>query len=220
MLEKWNEWDHRGREKAERIARAAAGLFSRKGYLETTMEDIAAAVETSKGGVYHYFGSKTEVLFFLLSSYMDLILKDLEPDLKKIAGAQAKLQFVISRHISIHVGHVAEGKVLLHEAYCLPPEYLRVIHEKERIYYGIVSGVLRSLLGDSVDEKKIPVITFCLFGMCNWIYSWYDPAGPVGPEELADTVYGIFLSGMEGIERGLWGVPQGREGHPSRGEGR
>ena len=35
------------------IASAAAKLFSEKGYIETSMEDIAAAAKLSKGGMHH-----------------------------------------------------------------------------------------------------------------------------------------------------------------------
>ncbi|MHB8763608.1 MAG: TetR/AcrR family transcriptional regulator [Deferrisomatales bacterium] len=199
---KWNEWDRKGRERAEHIARVAAGLFSQKSYLATTMEDIAAAAGTSKGGMYHYFDSKTSVLFFLLSSYMDMTLEGLEAEVNQIPDPNDKLRFVIARHISIHVAHIAEGKVLLHEAHCLPQESLRVIQEKERRYYGIVSKIVEMLLGDRVERHKVPVVTFCLFGMCNWTYSWYDPAGPVNPEELAETIYRIFLAGLDGVGRG------------------
>ena len=47
------------------IAKIAADFFSKRGYAETSMEDIAAAAKLSKGGIYHYFPSKTEVLYFI-----------------------------------------------------------------------------------------------------------------------------------------------------------
>ncbi|MHB8763895.1 MAG: TetR/AcrR family transcriptional regulator [Deferrisomatales bacterium] len=222
-MKKWGEWGRKGWERAERIGRAAAELFSRRGYLVTTMEDIAEAAGTSKGGVYHYFDSKAAVLYFVLDNYMDLTLRGLEEGLSEIAGEHDKIRFVISRHISIHVDNTAEGKVLLHDAHCLPAEYLDVIHDKERRYYGIVSGVVRGILGGRVEPERTPVITFCLFGMCNWIYSWYDPAGSVPPEELADTIYGILLGGVGGLEkspgRGV-GVPVAAHSGPGQPDGR
>ncbi len=36
-----------------KIAKTAAELFGTKGYLETNMDDIAAAAGVTKGGVYH-----------------------------------------------------------------------------------------------------------------------------------------------------------------------
>src|SRR5258707_12677665 len=37
-----------------------------------------------------------------------------------------------------------------------------------------------------------------LFGMMNWIYNWYDPAGEIDPQRLADLIARIFLGGVSG----------------------
>ena len=54
------------------IAKAGAELFSTRGFVETSMEDIAAAAKISKGGMYHYFGSKRNLL---LAVHMESIAK-------------------------------------------------------------------------------------------------------------------------------------------------
>jgi tetracycline repressor-like protein len=33
--------------------------------------------------------------------------------------------------------------------------------------------------------------------MMNWIYTWYDPAGPLGVQELAETITQLFLNGYQ-----------------------
>ena len=53
------------------IAKAAAELFNQQGYIETSIADIAAAAEMSRGGIFHYFPSKNEILYFITSNYMD-----------------------------------------------------------------------------------------------------------------------------------------------------
>jgi AcrR family transcriptional regulator len=81
------------------IAKAAAKLFDEKGYLETSMDDISSAAKLSKGGIYHYFSSKNEILYFISTNFMGFLLKDLEQQLEKIGGNLEKIQFIISRHI-------------------------------------------------------------------------------------------------------------------------
>ncbi len=87
--------------------------------------------------------------------------------------------------------------MLLHESNCLPPKYSRVIIEKERRYYQIVNDILYGLLKKPVSKERVKAITFMLFGMCNWIYSWYDPKGAVNAEELSEMICAIFLRGIE-----------------------
>jgi hypothetical protein len=127
---------------------------------------------------------------------VDFFLENLEQELKKIDDPFSKIQFIISRHIDFYYKNLSEGKVLLHEVHCLLPEYFRVIAEKEKKYLNIVAGLLSEHFGKNIPKDQLKVITFCLFGMCNWIYAWYDPRGPVTPERLAKIICGIFSVGV------------------------
>jgi hypothetical protein len=40
------------------------------------------------------------------------------------------------------------------------------------------------------------VAAYSLFGMMNWIYNWYDPAGALDSGHLADLLTRIFLGGF------------------------
>lgn len=195
--------DEKSLRKAMKISKAAARLFCRKGYLETTMDEIAAAAKISKGGMYYYFPSKTEVLYFILSNYMDMVLKDLENDLKYMVDNEDKVRFIISRHIELYANKSSEARVLLHDAHCLPAKYFKAIAEKEREYFKIVSGVISSFFGDSLPKEQLTSITFTLFGMCNWIYSWYDPKGAVTPQQLSKIIWTVFLEGATGIKHSM-----------------
>jgi len=187
--------------RALNIAKAAVRLFNKNGYLETNMDHIAAAAKTSKGGVYHYFSSKDEILHFVLSNYMDLILRDLELELSKIQDNETKIRFIISRHINLYTQNLAEAKTLLHEAHCLHAKYYKSIAAKERKYYRIVANVLSEFLGGraGIDRGHIASLTFLLFGMCNWIYSWYNPKGSISPEALSEMIFAVFLKGVDEI---------------------
>lgn len=185
-------------ERALKIGKVAAKLFNVKGYLETNMEDIGNGARLSKGGIYHYFSSKNEILFFVLDNYLNIILQDLEENLQEIPDHSSRIEFIISRHIRIYTQNASESKALLHEAHCLPSKYYKTIAEKERRYYQIVAKELSDFFGSEsgVTKAQITVLTFLLFGMCNWIYSWYDPKGAVTAEELSEKIFAVFLDGV------------------------
>ena len=197
MKNKWEQLGEKGRKRAVGISKAAARLFHKKSYLETSMGDISAAARMSKGGVYHYFSSKDEILFFILNNFMSIMVGDLEQELQEIEGASSRLEFIISRHIEIYTKNLSESKTLLHEANCLPLRYFNIIAEKERKYYRIVAEVLSEFLGKPVKKDKLTGISFILFGMCNWIYHWYDPRGSLTPKDLSGMMFEIFLNGVK-----------------------
>jgi AcrR family transcriptional regulator len=186
--------------KMNTIAKAAAKLFNEKGYLETSMDDISTAAKLSKGGIYHYFSSKNEILYFISTHFMDLLLKDLEQALDKIKDNFEKIQFIIYRHIGFYTKYIAEAKTTLHEGHLLPPAYFKIIAEQEKQYHQIVSKVLSDFLGGQVSNDQLKVLTFILFGTCNGIYYWYDPKGPMTPEELSKNISDILCKGLLGFE--------------------
>jgi AcrR family transcriptional regulator len=178
------------------IAKVSSQLFAEKGFLETSMDEIAAAAKVTKGGVYHYFGSKTDILYFICSTYVDLDLENLEHSLESIEGVDEKIRFLIHRHISHYATHVFSAKTLLNEAYSLPLRHFREVKAREKRYFSIVSGVLSQSPGARGRKDVVTALTFTLFGMMNWIYSWYDPKGSMKPDELSRLVYDVFTSGV------------------------
>jgi AcrR family transcriptional regulator len=182
------------------IAKAAAKLFNEKGYLETSMDDISAAAKLSKGGIYHYFSSKNEILYFISTHFMGLLLKDLKQELEKIEDNFTKIQFIISRHIGFYTKYISEAKTTIHEGHLLPQEYFKIIAEQERQYHQIVSIVLSDFFEGHLSKDQLKVLTFILFGTCNGIYFWYDPKGSMAPEELSEIISDILCRGLIGYE--------------------
>jgi len=193
------------------IAKAAAKLFDEKGYLETSMDDISSAAKLSKGGIYHYFSSKNEILYFISTNFMGFLLKDLEQELEEIGDNFEKIQFIISRHIGFYTKYIAEAKTTLHEGHLLPPAYFKIIAEQERQYHQIVNKVLSDFLGGRISKDQLKVLTFILFGTCNGIYYWYDPKGSIIPEELSKIISHILCKGLLGFGGKKKGKTKGEE---------
>lgn len=53
--------------KSERILLAAADVFSRKGYMQATLDEIIEIADTGKGTVYNYFKNKDNLFYTLVS---------------------------------------------------------------------------------------------------------------------------------------------------------
>ncbi|MBB6214191.1 AcrR family transcriptional regulator [Anaerosolibacter carboniphilus] len=65
--------------KKNELVEIAEKLFLEKGYEETSVEDILKASGLSKGGFYHYFKSKEEVLAESINNLAESLLKEFEP---------------------------------------------------------------------------------------------------------------------------------------------
>src|SRR3974377_247095 len=65
--------ERRSNELRERLFRAAIQLFARKGYSETTVEDITDAADVGKGTFFNYFPSKEHILAHICQLQMGKI---------------------------------------------------------------------------------------------------------------------------------------------------
>lgn len=188
---KQKKWD-----KLVAIGKAAGKVFIGKGYLEASLEDIAAAAGMSKGALYYYFPSKVEILYFIISTHGDRILENLEQELNQVEGGFSKIRFFISRHIHLYIENMNESKIFVNEKNYLSPKYFKIIKEKEKKYFQIAHCALSDFLGDRITKGELTTLTFSLFGMITWIYSWYDPGGVVTPQQLSEIIYGTFARGV------------------------
>jgi TetR/AcrR family transcriptional regulator, cholesterol catabolism regulator len=87
--------------KLEEILTAAISLFSSKGYLQTSMADIANAVQLTKGGLYHYVDKKIHILLLLHNQMTDAfhtMFRDISID---SSDPKVKIAKCIKAHISL-----------------------------------------------------------------------------------------------------------------------
>ncbi|HET7726555.1 MAG TPA: helix-turn-helix domain-containing protein, partial [Candidatus Limnocylindrales bacterium] len=70
--------DERTRRRRERILDAAFHVFSRSGYKDAAVDDIAREAETSKGGIYFHFPTKEAVFVELMRSTADRLIAKVE----------------------------------------------------------------------------------------------------------------------------------------------
>lgn len=180
-------------EKLARILRISAAVIARKGYHQASIRDIAAATGVSLSGLYYYFSSKEELLFLIQRHCFETILARLQVDLAGIADARKRLEILVRNHLRFFVANMAEMKVLSHEAESLSGTFLDEVRALKQDYLQQLESVLRDLApSESTDTRTSALM---LFGMLNWIYTWYRPDRHPGVDELADTALHLFLEG-------------------------
>jgi AcrR family transcriptional regulator len=145
---------------------AAGKVFIDKGYLETSLEDIAAAAGMSKGALYYYFPSKVEILYFIISTHGDRVLANLEEELNQVEDGYSKIRCFISRHIRLYIENMDESKIFVNEKNYLSPKYFKIIKEIEKVFSNYLPRSL-GLPSDRVTEGVATLIQS--FRMITWI---------------------------------------------------
>lgn len=197
ILEKLNHFTEKGKEKSNEICRIAAALFNERGYVSASLSDIARAANITKAGIYHYFSTKEELLFVILYQYMDKMLKELKKKIDLCNSPEEKIRVFAQLHIYNYRDNLVETHVLLRERRNLTPEFLCLIKDQEKEYEAILAHLIESLM----KKRKrycgnIKLMTYCLLGMFNWPFTWFNPRGKWSADDLSESIYKIFLGGL------------------------
>jgi TetR/AcrR family transcriptional regulator, cholesterol catabolism regulator len=182
----------------QEILRTAARLFHRKGYDATSMNDVAAALKFSKGGLYHHFQSKDEILFNLMEHAMEITQERVIHPVIGITDPEMRLRELIQRHVVLVLSpRDREITVMLHENHPLPPSLRKRINRRKKDYVHFVENLVAEVQRVRGTKTRITprAATFALLGMINWIYQWYRPEGNLNAETLARQFTDIFFSG-------------------------
>ena len=180
----------------ENLLAVAARVFAARGYDRTTMRDLARTSRMSLAGMYYYVKGKEDLLFEIQKGCFERVRRGAEEAIAATAGAEERLLAFIRHHVTFFADHMDEMKVLSHEAESLTGAPLEVVRRLKRAYVDLCLGLLADLDARNGGERtNRHVAAYALFGMMNWIYTWYDPKGSVGVEELAESICRLFLNG-------------------------
>ena len=193
-------------EPRQEILRTAARLFQERGYDATSMNDVAAALKLSKGGLYHHFQSKDEILFHIMSHAMDITEERVINVVRRIdgvsvAGIEERLRTLIRLHIQVVISSEdREITVMLHENHPLPPALRRKINGRKKDYLHFVEHLVADVqrARNSPSPVTPRAAAFALVGMINWIYQWYKPDGPLTGDAIVRQYTDIFFHGAVG----------------------
>jgi AcrR family transcriptional regulator len=184
-------------DKREQIYEKALELFIANGYDQTPLSQIAHELNLTKAGLYHYFQSKEELLFFLHQHNMEINFIPVLDAAEKIADPEKRIAYFLKHYTESSLTKSAAAKVLIHEINRLQPEHQQIIKKTWRRAFNI----LRNAISELESAGKIKGInktfaTFAAIGMCSWTFYWFDYNRGETGGELSDTYTKIFLNGL------------------------
>lgn len=195
----WPKQEERARErevKRDAVLRTAVALFNEKGVRATSLADVAKALNVTKPTIYHYFSNKDEILFECVRRGVEAIRdaatgveKRGETGLERLQAHMRNYALVMTSDFGMCVTRTAD-----HE---LSPASRAKFRALKRETDVLMRRVVEEGMQDgSIVPGDVRLITFTLAGALNWIARWYDPKGPMTPEEIADGCVATLTQGI------------------------
>src|ERR1035438_5098509 len=164
----------------------ATNVFCEKGYEGASMRELSRASGMSLAGLYYYFESKERLLFLIQKHTFSTIVQRLKARLEGVTDPEQRIRIFILNHLEYFVSNQQGLKVLSHEDDSLKNGQGSEIAGIKREYYRICLGLMEDLRRDRRLDFNTRTAVMSLFGMINWIYTWYKPRVDGNAEELAD----------------------------------
>lgn len=191
-----NPGDTRFDRRLAEILGHATDVFYDKGYEGASMRDLSRATGMSLAGLYYYFESKDKLLYLIQKHTFETILAELEPKLRDVADPEQRIRVFIANHIEYFLANQKAMTVLSHEDEVLKGTYGEEIREIKRRYYHICRELVEALKAAWRLDANTRTAVLSLFGMMNWIYTWYRPRVDADAAELARQMGDMFLRGI------------------------
>jgi AcrR family transcriptional regulator len=184
--------------KLDHILACATRVFYEKGYEGASIRTIARRSRVSLAGLYYYVASKEELLYLIQKhSFATLKARAEERLAAAPADPEARLRLFIANHLSFFLEHPEAMKVLSHESDSLRNDYAREVAELKRSYYRLCRNLLEELKREKgLKALNTRLAVLCLFGMMNWIYTWYNPRVDPEADALAAQMARLFFDGV------------------------
>jgi AcrR family transcriptional regulator len=183
----------------DRILSVATTLFYRQGYGGTSMNSIAAELDISGPALYWHFKSKRELCFEAINAELDRFVSCLRPASRE-DGATAQLSGFVATYVELKLRQSetldtpgASG-VYRQLRDSLTPAQRETLDGLQRQVVKQLRGILRR--GDKAGEFKIDdltVTTLAIISLCEYVFSWFDPSGPLSIADVAEDYQGMVL---------------------------
>ncbi|MDT8859582.1 TetR/AcrR family transcriptional regulator [Alkalihalobacillus sp. MEB130] len=182
----------------ERIIETALLLFEENGFHAVTVDRIVKESNSSKGGFYHNFKSKDELLYTVHDSFITYILDKAEDAYNRYSTPAERLYETVRSFVMMFELYRPHVTVFYQESLYLSEEYYETIKRKRRRYKNMMFRLVDEGIacGDFRKEIPVPITSMAIFGMTNWTYKWYKETGQYSIQEIANIYADLVMNAV------------------------
>nr|WP_237518333.1 TetR/AcrR family transcriptional regulator [Streptomyces sp. SID4982] len=181
-----------------RLLDAATRLFADQGYDRTSVQEIVEAAGVTKGALYHYFGSKDDLLhevyarvLRLQQDRLDAFADADEPVEKRVRDAAADV-------VVTTIENLDDAMIFFRSMHHLSPEKNKQVRAERRRYHERFRALIEEGQREGVFTTATPadLVVDYHFGSVHHLSTWYRPKGPLTPQQVADHLADLLLRAL------------------------
>jgi AcrR family transcriptional regulator len=179
------------------VVQQAARVFAERGYDQTSIQGLAEAIGLAAGGIYHYIGSKEQLLIRICDQLMDPLLDQAREVAASEADPEAQLRAIVRLWVAQVVEHRDHMLVFQQERHVIESgDQWRGVRSSRKQFERMVADVLDRVLADGrlrLGDRRLALSA--LLGMVNHTAQWFGPRGRLQVDQVADGYVDLLLLG-------------------------
>ena len=181
--------------KSERIVGAAVELFYTQGFTNTTLEQVADAINVTKPFIYAHFRSKAELLADICSRAIKVAHNALNRVTAEQASATVKLETLVRDFMMAVLDHQPHAVIYSREETHLNPADREAINVLRREFDRRFAALLQEgvAAGEFVVED-VPLTALAIGGIVGWSPVWYRSGGRLTQPQAAQRIATLVLA--------------------------
>ncbi len=179
----------------QEVVAAAARVFADQGFHATSMQDLVGATGLTAGGLYHYIGSKDQLLVRICDQLMEPLLARVRTIVASGDPPDVQLREIV-REWMVHVERNRDHMLVFQqERHVLErgAQWRRVRRQRKTFEELVASVLARGAESGLFRFEDRDLALRALLGMVNHSAQWFRPRGRLSAEQIADGYIDLLL---------------------------
>ena len=182
----------------ERIFEEAARLFQEKGYLATSMRELAERSDLQVSSLYSHIGSKEELLHKICFDNARKFLEGIKMAEEMEGSSIEKIRFLISLHIKIATSDITSVTIFNDEWRHLSEPYLAEFLAMRRDYEKRFSKILQQGVEQGeLMPINVTVALFTILTSLRWLHRWFPEKRGISVKSLETEILSLLMNGLK-----------------------
>ncbi|MGA5577525.1 TetR/AcrR family transcriptional regulator [Streptomyces koyangensis] len=181
-----------------RLLAAATRLFADQGYDRTSVQEIVEAAGVTKGALYHYFGSKEDLLHEVYARLLRLQQERLDMYAGSQEPVEERLRAAAADVVVTTIENLDDASIFFRSIHQLSPEKNKQVRAERRRYHERFRALVEEGQQAGVFTRDIPadLVVDYHFGSIHHLSTWYRPDGPLTPQQVATHLADLLLRAL------------------------
>ncbi|MDR7300376.1 TetR/AcrR family transcriptional regulator [Haloactinomyces albus] len=182
----------------QRLLTVATRLFADRGFETTSVQQIVDAAGVTKGAMYHYFGSKDDLLYEIYARVLRVQTARMEKVADSTDSVRQRLHAVAADVVVTTAANLDDTVIFFRSMHLLHPDKQAEVRSERRRYHQRVRRLIEEGQHQGVfrSDKSAELVVDFFFGAVHHLGSWFHPGGELTGEQVGEHFADLLLDSL------------------------